>query len=92
MQVPALLCRESDDISFMYRAFCRLCQVEAIDQTLGSILTDLSDVYDAFMIVWWRVLSGAPAPVQCSSRAPMVTCTICGRSRHRLGVPRRVTW
>ena len=38
---------------------CIRPQVEGIQQTLDSILADLGDVYDAFMILWWRVVSGA---------------------------------
>ena len=51
---------------------CRVwLQVEAIDQTLGAILTDLGDVYDAFMILWWRVLSGATPHVVLASCCPV---------------------
>ncbi len=63
-------------------------QVEAIDQTLGAILTDLGDVYDAFMILWWRVLSGActrgdvsNAPVSLTTwTAPTLTRRLRDRS------------
>ena len=44
-------------------------QVEGIQQTLDSVLTDLIDVYDAFMILWWRVISSACARLL----APSVT-------------------
>jgi len=68
-------------------------QVEAIDQTLGAILTDLGDVYDAFMILWWRVLSGA-----CLRLRQILTCSVVvGKTSWTVltpiqAAPQRVMW